>query len=87
MNTHNGKIGRLPETTRNELNQRLADGGPAAPLLQWLNALPKVQAVLADRFHAEPVNDPHGGGRLPGAAARDRGPAEFAPGAGGLRSS
>lgn len=57
MHTHNGKIGRLPEKTRNELNQRLADGEPAAPLLQWLNARPEVRDLLARRFHAEPVSE------------------------------
>ena len=46
MNPHRGKIGRLPEQTRNELNQRLADGQPTAPLLQWLNARPEVQDML-----------------------------------------
>ena len=57
MNPHNGKIGRLPEQTRNELNQRLADGQPAAPLLQWLNARPEVQDMMDARFHSEPVSE------------------------------
>ena len=53
MHPPNGKIGRLPEKNRNELNQRLADGESAAPIFQWLNALPEVQAVLAGQFQAE----------------------------------
>ena len=57
MNPHRGKIGRLPEQTRNELNQRLADGELAAPLLQWLNARPDVRDVLDAQFHSEPVSE------------------------------
>jgi hypothetical protein len=50
-----GKIGRLPRTIRNELNQRLDNGEPAAPMLAWLNALPEVQTILATHFDATPI--------------------------------
>lgn len=52
-----GKIARLPRTIRNELNERLADGEAAAPVLEWLNALPKTQAVLKKQFHGKPVTE------------------------------
>lgn len=57
LNTPTGKIGRLPEPTRNELNQHLADGESAAPLLQWFNARPGGPTVLAGRLQAEPVSE------------------------------
>jgi hypothetical protein len=38
------------------LNQRLENGQPAGAILPSLNALPEVQAMLADRFAASPVN-------------------------------
>ena len=44
--TRNGKIARLPAALREELNQRLLDGEQGQPLVEWLNSLPKVQAVL-----------------------------------------
>ena len=54
--THHGKIARLPRNLRHELNQRLADGEPSDSLLAWLNALPEVQAILADRFGGNPIS-------------------------------
>ena len=46
MNTHNGKIGRLPHDIREQLNHRLDDGEPGGSLVEWLNALPEVLAAL-----------------------------------------
>ncbi|HVY70426.1 MAG TPA: hypothetical protein VHH73_10890 [Verrucomicrobiae bacterium] len=51
-----GKIGRLPRAIREQLNQRLHDGEQGPELLDWLNALPEVQAVLAAEFDGKPVN-------------------------------
>jgi hypothetical protein len=51
-----GRIARLPETIRDQLNQRLADGADGKSLLAWLNQLPEVQTILAEHFHAEPVS-------------------------------
>ena len=59
MSAHNGKIGRLPEDIRDQLNQRLADGETARTVLTWLNALPAVQSVLAAQFAGQPVNEPN----------------------------
>jgi DNA-binding transcriptional ArsR family regulator len=50
IQTHNGKIARLPQVIREQLNRRLNDGEPGGGLLEWLNALPAVQAVLAAEF-------------------------------------
>jgi hypothetical protein len=52
----NGKIARLPQTVREELNRRLNDGEPGGGLLEWLNALPAVQAVLTTEFGGSRIN-------------------------------
>jgi len=50
-----GKIARLPLAIRQQLNQRLQNGEPGKDLIQWLNALPEVQAVLAAQFNGQPI--------------------------------
>jgi hypothetical protein len=55
--TRNGKIARLPAAIREELNQRLLDGEQAKPLVEWLNGLPKVQAVLQAKFNGNPITE------------------------------
>ena len=54
--THNGKIGRLPKPIRDELNHRLDDGEPGSSILEWLNALPTVQTMLAAEFGDRLIN-------------------------------
>ena len=44
------KITRLPETLREELNQRLRNGEPANNLLLWLNKLPEVIALVEEHY-------------------------------------
>jgi hypothetical protein len=56
MKTPIGKIARLPRKIRDELNLRLENGEPAGSILPWLNALPEVKAILADRFASSPVS-------------------------------
>ena len=51
-----GKIARLPQRLREELNRRLDQGAQGGPLLQWLNSQPEVQAVLAADFGGRPIN-------------------------------
>ena len=51
-----GKIARLPREVREQLNRRLDDGEPGGGLLEWLNALPAVQAVLAAEFGGSRIN-------------------------------
>ena len=49
------KIARLPRPLRHELNRRLADNLDGGAILNWLNALPEVKAVLARDFGGEPI--------------------------------
>ena len=51
----NGKIARLPRSLRDELNRRLSANEDGASLLNWLNASPDAQAVLARDFAGEPI--------------------------------
>jgi hypothetical protein len=53
--TRNGKIARLPESIRAELNQRLREGEPGKHLVKWLNGLPQVQAVVKAKFEGQPI--------------------------------
>jgi len=53
--TRNGKIARLPLDLREQLNQRLRQGQKARQLIQWLNGLPEVQAVLGSEFKGQPI--------------------------------
>jgi len=52
-----GKIGRLPEALREEVNSRLRNGETGRALAGWLNSLPEVQAVLAAEFGGKPVRE------------------------------
>ena len=56
IQTRNGKIARLPQVIRDQLNHRLDDGEPGGGLLEWLNTLPAVQAVLAAEFGGSRIN-------------------------------
>src|SRR6266567_1716642 len=51
-----GKITRLPHDIREQLNRRLNDGEQAQSILNWLNSVPEVQAVLAANFDGRPLN-------------------------------
>jgi len=55
--TRNGKIARLPRAIRSQLNRRLQDGELQTKLVEWLNALPEVQGVLASEFEGRPINE------------------------------
>jgi hypothetical protein len=55
--TRNGKIARLSRNVREELNRRLRDGEQGKRLVEWLNALPKVQEVLAEEFGGRPISE------------------------------
>lgn len=54
-----GKIARLPETIRTELNRRLRDGASGSSLLPWLNALPEVRTVLEADFGGRDISAPN----------------------------
>ena len=55
--TRNGKIARLPAAIRSELNQRLLDGKEGKELVEWLNSLPAVQAILQAKFEGKPISE------------------------------
>jgi hypothetical protein len=52
-----GKIARLPNALREQLNERLLNGEAGAPLGAWLNSLPEVQSVLALQFKGVPIRE------------------------------
>jgi hypothetical protein len=51
-----GKIARLPDDIREQLNKRIFDGQGGREILEWLNALPVVKEILAAYFSGFPVN-------------------------------
>jgi hypothetical protein len=55
--TRRGKIARLPQAVREQLNERLAEGEPGNQLVEWLNTLPEVKELLVKEFAGEPVNE------------------------------
>ena len=52
-----GKIARLPRDIRSQLNTRLQEGEEGKQLVRWLNSLPQVKALLADKFGGRPINE------------------------------
>jgi hypothetical protein len=54
--TRRGKIARLPDNIRQEINQRLFNGEPAKNIIEWLNDLPEVKQVLGEHFDGDPVS-------------------------------
>ena len=54
-----GKIARLPKEIREQLNRRLQNGEAGNQLVNWLNWLEEVQAVLKTEFEGRPVNEPN----------------------------
>jgi len=52
-----GKIARLPESIRTELNLKLLAGEPAVRILPWLNGLLEVQQILETDFEGLHIND------------------------------
>ncbi len=52
-----GKIARLPHQIREQLNRRLHSGEEGRKVLEWLNALPEVQAILASEFDGQQISD------------------------------
>jgi hypothetical protein len=55
--TRKSKIARLPNAIREELNQRLLNGEEGKNLVQWLNSLPKVRAVMQAKFEGHPITE------------------------------
>ncbi len=57
--TRKGKIARLPQAIREQINVRLQNGAEGKQIAEWLNTLPEVQAVIAAEFEGQPVNEPN----------------------------
>ncbi|HEY1662820.1 MAG TPA: hypothetical protein VGI03_10415 [Verrucomicrobiae bacterium] len=53
--TRVGKIARLPQHVRIQLNRRLQNGEPGNKLVPWLNQDEDVQEVLEDLFASRPI--------------------------------
>ena len=49
--TRTGKIARLPNRLREDVNRRLYDGHLGQDILHWLNAQPEVRDLVFDQFH------------------------------------
>jgi hypothetical protein len=52
-----GKIARLPEQIREQINHRLQDGENGRDIIAWLNASEEVKTVLAREFEGRKIND------------------------------
>jgi hypothetical protein len=57
MKSRTGKIARLPEPIREQLNQLLLDGMLGTQAVVWLNGLPEVKQVIAEHFPGRPVTE------------------------------
>ncbi len=51
-----GKIARLSQYMREQLNQRIEDGEPGKSLVEWLNSCRAVQVSLAEYFGGRPIS-------------------------------
>jgi hypothetical protein len=52
-----GKIARLPDEIREQLNQRLFNGEGGPQVLPWLNELPIVKQILVSQFDGVAISD------------------------------
>jgi hypothetical protein len=57
MMTGKGKIARLPDPIREQINRRLQNGDTAKQIAAWLNSLPETKALIAAGFGGCPVNE------------------------------
>ena len=57
--TRRGKIARLPQPIREQINRRLQNGDEGKQIAEWLNSLPEVRAVLDAEFDGQPVKEPN----------------------------
>lgn len=57
MRARVGKIARLPEPIREELNQRLLGGTLGKNIVAWLNELPDVKKVVTELFAGRLISE------------------------------
>ena len=55
--TRNGKIARLPQSIREQVNRRLDNGEQGKQIAEWLNTLPEVKTLMDAQFAGQPVNE------------------------------
>jgi hypothetical protein len=55
--TRRGKIARLPQAIREQINRRLENGEEGKQIAEWLNTLPKVAALMTAEFDGQPVSE------------------------------
>ncbi len=51
-----GKIARLPQNIRDQINEKLYNGEHGVQILYWLNELPVVQGIMQECFGGEPIS-------------------------------
>jgi hypothetical protein len=54
--TRKGKIARMPQSIREQINRRLQNGEEGKQIAEWVNALPDVIAVLSAEFDGQPTH-------------------------------
>ena len=55
--TRRGKIARLPQPIREQINHRLENGAEGKQIAEWLNTLPEVVSLMAAEFDNQPINE------------------------------
>jgi len=55
--TRRGKIARLPQPIREQINHRLENGQEGKQIAEWLNTLPEVISLLEAEFDGQPVSE------------------------------
>ena len=55
--TRNGKIARLPQTIREQINRRLDNGQEGKQIAEWLNTLPEVADLIGAEFDGQPISE------------------------------
>ena len=55
--TRKGKIARLPQPIREQINRRLQNGEEGKQIAEWLNTLPEVDRLMAAEFDGQPINE------------------------------
>ena len=55
--TRRGKIARLPQPIREQINHRFENGEEGKQITEWLNTLPEVASLMAAEFDGQPISD------------------------------
>jgi hypothetical protein len=55
--TRNGRIARLPQSVREQVNRRLDNGEQGKQIAEWLNTLPEVKTLIDAQFAGQPISE------------------------------